>query len=207
MPSNPQFTIPEGHSVPPMHIELQFQLKPSKSILHFHSMITIDDAFVWSGCENGSFSSFFFFFRRLRRLTWLIGEIYVWDKAGRHVRSFLAHSQTVFSMTRCMGHVWTASSDGYIKVWSEIPTAGDSAPAREFRTKHLHKYARSLHSPLCAPSPPVPSLSRSTLIAYDKKVMSFNTAGIITVWDARTFERIFESQIENSEGVCALAKA
>lgn len=34
-------------------VELAFQVKPHETTLRIHSLLTIDDRLVWSGCENG----------------------------------------------------------------------------------------------------------------------------------------------------------
>lgn len=34
-------------------VELAFQVKPHETSLRIHSLLSIDDRLVWSGCENG----------------------------------------------------------------------------------------------------------------------------------------------------------
>ena len=78
--------------------------------------------------------------------------------------SFQAHQKTVYALVRFGGTVWSAASDGLVRVWPL--EAGQSGPAqhlREFNIMPNHK---------------------STLLALERHVISFDTSGAILIWNA-----------------------
>lgn len=78
--------------------------------------------------------------------------------------SFPAHQKTVYALERYGNTVWSAASDGLVRVWPL--DAGQSGPAqylREFNIMPNHK---------------------CTLLALEHHVISFDTSGAILVWDA-----------------------
>lgn len=92
--------------------------------------------------------------------------MHLWAHAsqdGTAISSFQAHQKTVYALARYCNHVWSAGSDGLVRVWPLEAQQGPVTHLREFQIMPNHK---------------------SAMLSLDHHVISFDTSGAILVFNA-----------------------